>query len=101
MPANSKIARKPAAAKPLSSRDKVRAHRKRLRAQGMRPITLWVPDIRTKEFAERARRAPLAIAHSSHEAEDQAWVDAVSWWNSPEHVALEERELPAPWWRTD
>ena len=28
------------------SRDQVRAHRERLRRRGMRPIQIWVPDLR-------------------------------------------------------
>jgi len=64
-----------------SSRDKVRSHRARLRAQGLRPIQLWVPDTRTPEFAERAHRESLAAARSQHAAEDQAFVDAISEWN--------------------
>lgn len=31
-----------------SSREKVRAHRERLRQQGLRPIQIWVPDVRSK-----------------------------------------------------
>ena len=61
-----------------SSRDKVRAHRARLRAHGLRPIQLWVPDTRTPEFAEQAHRESLAIANDPHEAEDQAFIDAIS-----------------------
>jgi hypothetical protein len=68
--------------KPLTSREKVRTHRARLRAQGMRPITMWVPDMRTPRFAAEARRQ-CALANSSrHAAEDQAWVDTMSDWNA-------------------
>lgn len=84
-----------------SSRDKFRAHRQRLRQRGMRLVQMWLPDTRTKAFAEQAHRDSVAIAHTTHAAEDQAWVDAMSWWNSPEAKALEEREPPAPWWRED
>jgi hypothetical protein len=66
-----------------SSRDKVRAHRARLRAQGLRPIQIWVPDVNSPEFIAEARRQSRLIAESPHEAEDQAFVDAVSWWTSP------------------
>jgi hypothetical protein len=90
-----------AAKRPMSSRDKVRAYRTRMRKRGYRLVQMWLPDTRTKEFAERAHRASLAIARSAHEAEDQAWVDTMSWWNSPEAIALEARERPTPWWRTD
>lgn len=61
-----------------SSRNKVRAHRKRLRAQGLRPIQIWVPDTRAPGFAAEARRQCRRIAESRHAAEDQAFVDAIS-----------------------
>ncbi len=64
--------------KPGSSRDKVRAHRERLRAQGLRPIQIWVPDTRSPAFAAEAHRESLAIANSPHEADDQAFIDAIS-----------------------
>jgi hypothetical protein len=63
-----------------SSRDKVRAYRKRLREQGLRPIQIWVPDVRSPEFVKEAHRQSLAIARSAQEKEDQAVVDAVSDW---------------------
>ena len=64
-----------------SSRDKVQAHRERLRKKGLRPIQIWVPDVRSPEFAAEARRQSLAVARSPHAAEDQAFVDAISEWN--------------------
>lgn len=64
-----------------SSREKVQAHRQRLRKQGLRPIQIWVPDVRSKAFAREARRQSLLIARSPQDAEDQAFVDAISEWN--------------------
>lgn len=61
-----------------SSRDKVRAHRARLRRQGLRPIQIWVPDLRSPGFAMEARRQSLAVARSSRAREDQAFIDAIS-----------------------
>jgi len=63
-----------------SSRDKVRAHRKRLRQQGLRPIQIWVPDMRSPAFVSQAHRQSLAVANSPHAKEDQAFIDAVSEW---------------------
>lgn len=63
-----------------SSRDRVRKHRKRLRRQGLRPVQIWVPDVRSAEFREQAHRQSLAVAQSPHAKEDQAFVDAVSQW---------------------
>jgi hypothetical protein len=62
------------------SRDKVRAHRARLRRRGLRPIQLWVPDVRSRSFAREAHRQSLLVALDSHEREEQAFVDAVSEW---------------------
>jgi len=64
-------------AHPKSSREKVRNYRKRMKANGMRLIQMWVPDTRTAEFAKRAKRQSLLANRSPHAAEDQAWVDAM------------------------
>ena len=64
--------------KGMSSRDKVRAHRARLRRQGMRPIQIWVPDVRLPGFRAEAHRQSLAVAGSAQEADDQKFIDAVS-----------------------
>lgn len=61
-----------------SSRDKVRAYRARLRRQGLRPIQIWVPDVRSAEFKEQAHRQSQAVARSPHAEEDQAFIDVVS-----------------------
>ena len=64
--------------KPSSSRDKVRRHRERLRQQGLRPIQIWVPDVRSPSFRSEAHRQSLAVAQSTRATEDQAFIDAVS-----------------------
>jgi hypothetical protein len=66
------------APKPKSSRVKVREHRERLRRQGLRPIQIWVPDVRAPAFRSEAHRQSLAVAASSLAHEDQAFIDAVS-----------------------
>lgn len=60
------------------SRDKVRAHRARLRRQGLRPIQVWVPDVRSPAFKAEAHRQSLAVARSPHAPEDQVFIDAIS-----------------------
>jgi hypothetical protein len=64
--------------RPKGSRVKVRAHRQRLRRQGLRPIQIWVPDVRAPAFRSRAHRQSLAVAGSSHARKDQVFIDAVS-----------------------
>jgi hypothetical protein len=61
-----------------TSRDKVRAHRKRLRQQGLRPIQIWVPDMRSRNFVTEAHRQSLAVAKSPDAEQDQDFIDAVS-----------------------
>jgi Protein of unknown function (DUF3018) len=67
-----------AASTPKPSRVKVREHRQRLRAQGLRPIQIWVPDVRAPGFRSEAHRQSLAVAISPHASEDQAFIDRVS-----------------------
>jgi hypothetical protein len=68
--------------RPLKSRDKVRAHRERLRRRGLRPIQIWVPDVRSRTFAREAHRQSLLVANAAPEREDQAFVDAISDWHT-------------------
>jgi hypothetical protein len=68
-------------AQPKRSRDKVQAHRDRLRRQGLRPIQIWVPDVRAPGFSAEAHRQSLAVANSPHAEDDQAFVDAISDWS--------------------
>ncbi len=61
-----------------SSRDKVRAYRERMRARGLRPVQIWVPDTRTAAFQSEAHRQSLAVAQSALAQQDQDFIDAVS-----------------------
>jgi hypothetical protein len=65
-----------------TSRDKVRAHRVRLRKRGLRPVQIWVPDVRSKAFAQAAHRQSLAVAKSPLAKADQEFVDAISAWDA-------------------
>lgn len=64
--------------KPKSVRLKVSEHRERLRRQGLRPIQIWVPDVRSPGFRTEAHRQSLAVADSPQASGDQAFIDAVS-----------------------
>jgi hypothetical protein len=66
--------------KPL--REKDRAHREKLRRQGLRPIQIWVPDVRSPEFVAEAHRQSLAVANSAQEKDDQDFIDAISSWGN-------------------
>jgi hypothetical protein len=55
-----------------------RAHRKRRPSQGLRPIQIRVPDVRSKDFRDEAQRQSVAVAESAHAKADQDFIDAVS-----------------------
>ncbi|MFZ2238471.1 MAG: antitoxin MazE-like protein [Gordonia amarae] len=59
-------------------RERVADHRRRLRRQGLRPIQIWVPDVRAPGFADEAHRQSARAAASDFEVDDQAFVDAIS-----------------------
>jgi Protein of unknown function (DUF3018) len=65
------------------SRRRVRAHRERLRAQGLRPVQIWVPDVNAEGFAAEAHRQSRAVAATDAAADDQAFVDSASEWPEP------------------
>ena len=39
----------------------MRAYRERMRAAGLRPIQIWVPDVRSKRFKAKLRRQVAAL----------------------------------------
>lgn len=61
-----------------ATRDRVRQHRASLRAAGLRPVQIWVPDTRRPGFAEECRRQSLALRDDPHEREILDWIEAVS-----------------------
>lgn len=46
----------------------------------MRPIQIWVPDMRSPAFVKEARRQSLAVANSPQAGEDQDFIDAIGDW---------------------
>ena len=62
------------------TRSRVRAYRARLRAMGLRPIQIWVPDVRSPGFAAEAHRQSRLVASGPVAGDDQDFVDAVSEW---------------------
>jgi len=67
---------------PKPSRLKVKEHRERLRAQGLRPLQIWVPDVLSPAFRAEAHRQSALVAASAQEPEDQAFIDAITDWDN-------------------
>lgn len=62
----------------MSVAKRVQKHREALRAMGLRPLQIWVPDTRRKGFAEECRRQSRAIVNDPHEQELLDWIETVS-----------------------
>lgn len=63
------------------SKDRVRAHRERLRAKGLRPIQIWVPDVTSPDFAREAHRQSQLLATSPTAEDDQLFTDELTDWD--------------------
>ncbi|MGA7657500.1 MAG: antitoxin MazE family protein [Methylocella sp.] len=50
--------------KPAPPAKRMAKYRQRMRASGLRPVQIWVPDRNSPEFAEKCRRQARAVAAS-------------------------------------
>ena len=67
--------------KPKTARERMSARRKRLRAQGLRPVQHWVPDLRDRQVLAAIRReGELLAQHPDNDAID-SWIDAAYDWS--------------------
>jgi hypothetical protein len=55
--------------------DRVTRHRAALRAAGLRPIQIWVPDTRRRGFAKECRRQSLSLRHDPQEKKILKWLE--------------------------
>jgi len=60
-----------------SARKKVASYRSRLRAAGLRPIQIWVPDARSPRIAEGARAQSRRVSRRKSERETIDWLEAI------------------------
>ncbi len=65
-------------AKTKDGRTRVNEHRARLRAQGLRPVQIWVPDVNSPVFKEQAHLQSLAVSGGAAAVDDQEFVDSIS-----------------------
>ena len=49
-----------------------------MRERGYRPVQVWVPDVRSEEFAAEAHREALALAEADRSSDDMDFVEAIS-----------------------
>jgi len=58
--------------------ERVQKHRAGLRAAGLRPVQIWVPDTRRSGFADECRRQSLALRGDAQEADTLSWLEAAA-----------------------
>ena len=58
--------------------DRVRKHRETLRAAGLKPVQIWLPDTRSESFRKKCERESLLLAADPQEAETLAWIAEVA-----------------------
>ena len=73
-------------------RSRVAAHRAQLRARGLRPVQIWVPDTRAPGFAEEARRQSALVDAGEEFDEVMDFIERASVFDEDE----EEADEPAP-----
>lgn len=57
---------------------RVQKYRQALRAAGLRPVQIWVPDTKRSGFAEECRRQSLSLRDDAHEATTLNWLESVA-----------------------
>ena len=64
--------------KPKTPAQRMAARRERLRAQGLRPVQHWVPDLRDPKVRAALRREIAAMAKHPENDEIDAFMEAVA-----------------------
>jgi Flp pilus assembly CpaE family ATPase len=62
----------------LSPRGRMQAMRARLRAAGLRPVQIWVPDVRMPRIAREAERQSRLASRHAAEADALAFIGAAA-----------------------
>jgi hypothetical protein len=62
----------------MAVRERVGEYRRRMRARGLRPVQVWVPDVRTESFAAEAHRQASLVARADERTDDQNFIEAIS-----------------------
>jgi hypothetical protein len=68
--------------KPVPAAARMRARRARLRAQGLRPVQHWVPDIRDPKVRADLRRQGRLLGRHPENAAIDAWIERMYDWDA-------------------
>jgi hypothetical protein len=67
----------PGKAKPKTPQQRMQARRERLRAQGLRPVQHWVPDLRNPKVRADLRRQGRLLAQHPENAAIDDWIEQI------------------------
>lgn len=62
----------------MNVNERVAKYRAGLRAAGLRPVQIWVPDVRKPGFEQECRRQSMALHADAHDAHVAEWLEAVA-----------------------
>lgn len=57
---------------------RVQEHQQNLRSIGLRPIQIWVPDVRRQSFIDECRRQSTLLTGDPLEKETMDWLSSVA-----------------------
>jgi hypothetical protein len=61
----------------LNSTQKMRQYRERLKASGLRPIQIWVPDVRSQKIINEVRKQSVRVSSDSKEPGIMKFLESV------------------------
>lgn len=67
--------------KPKTARERMQARRNRLRAQGLRPVQHWVPDLRDPKVRAAMRREAKLLARPVEGGALDDWIEKAYDWS--------------------
>jgi dihydroorotase len=70
--------------KPVPTARRMSEYRERLRAAGLRQVTLWLPDTNSPAFIKAAKKQSMAIAAGDKAGDEMdAFIEATFEWPDP------------------
>jgi hypothetical protein len=58
--------------------ERVRKHREQLRADGLKPIQIWIPDTRSESFRQKCELESLSLISDPQEVEILDWIAEIA-----------------------
>ena len=64
----------------MTARERMQARRERLRAEGLRPVQYWVPDLRNPRVRQAILREAALLSKHPDNASIDAWIENAYDW---------------------